>query len=167
MGSGGTSTNTKLTLAANGNSTITNTNLTFNLNTTTNVGANAGNQLNLGNTTINFANSTLTLNMVGGTIVAPDTAYVLITDANGFTNSGLTLNGNIITGCLSIAGNTFFGASGSNGMTGGFYDGSYLFLADGGTEIEVEVVPEPGTWAMMVGGLGLLFFWQRRRSTRN
>jgi hypothetical protein len=31
-------------------------------------------------------------------------------------------------------------------------------------DIEVEVVPEPSTWAMMIGGLAALVFWQRRKS---
>jgi hypothetical protein len=28
----------------------------------------------------------------------------------------------------------------------------------------VDVVPEPSTWAMLLGGLGLLAFWHRRVS---
>ena len=163
VGSGGTDTTSKLTLAASGASTINNANLTFNLSTTT---LGQANVLALGATPMSFlnGNTTLTLNLVGNNIIAADTAYVLITDSNGF--QGLTTSGpnNIITGGLSIAGTSFFGASaGNNGLTTGFYNGSYLFLADGGTEIEVEVVPEPSTWAMIIGGLGVLVFWQRRR----
>jgi fibronectin-binding autotransporter adhesin len=155
----GLDTSSKLQLSATGASTISNANLTFNLSTT----STAANQLNLGNTGITFSNTTLTLNMTGGQVVAPDTAYVLITDANGFAGSGITTDANgVITGGLSIAANSFFGSE-SNGFSSGFYSGSYLFIGDGGTEIEVEVVPEPGTWALMLGGLGVLFFWQRRR----
>ncbi len=48
-------------------------------------------------------------------------------------------------------------------------NGSYLFLYQNSTtgqdNIEVEVVPEPGTWAMILGGLGMLLFWQRRRKS--
>jgi hypothetical protein len=156
----GTDTSSKLTLTALGASTISNANLTFNLSTT----STAANQLNLGNTGITFSNSTLTLNMTGGQIVAADTAYVLITDANGFANSGLTIGNNgIITGGLSLAMNSFFGTE-TNGISSGFYNGSYLFV--NGDSIEVEVVPEPGTWALMLGGLGVLFFWQRRRKAQ-
>ena len=158
----GIDTTSKLFLSANNASTISNANLAFNLSTT-NTNANL---LNLGNTPVTFSNTTLSLNMVGGTIVSPDTSYVLLSDANGFTNSGLTITNGIITGGLSIAANSFFGAEGANGQTTGFYNGSYLFLTDGGDEIAVEVVPEPGTWAMMVGGIAVLFFWQRRRSSR-
>ncbi len=32
--------------------------------------------------------------------------------------------------------------------------------------IEVEVIPEPGTWAMIVGGLAMLVLWQRRNNKR-
>ena len=43
---------------------------------------------------------------------------------------------------------------------------SYLYLTDGGDEIAVEVVPEPGTWALMFGGLVFLTFWQRRKNAK-
>ncbi len=39
------------------------------------------------------------------------------------------------------------------------YYGMKLYLYNG----QLEVVPEPGTWALMVGGLGVLLFVQRRR----
>jgi len=47
----------------------------------------------------------------------------------------------------------------------GFYAPSYLFLVNNGgvDDIDVEVVPEPGTWAMMLGGLAMLIVWQRRK----
>ena len=149
-----------------GGSTISGANLVFNLNSMTNMGTNAGNQLNLGATAdIAFSNTTLTLNLTNSSIVAPNTPYVLITDSAGFNpaTDGLTIGSNgQITGGLSIAANTFFGTP-SNGYTTGFYNGSYLFLTDGGTEIDVEVVPEPSTWAMILGGLALLILIQRRK----
>jgi hypothetical protein len=40
------------------------------------------------------------------------------------------------------------------------YPAPALYLYNG----DLEVVPEPGTWAMMLGGLALLVFIQRRRS---
>jgi hypothetical protein len=47
-----------------------------------------------------------------------------------------------------------------------WYSNSYVFLVNSGgvDDIEVEVVPEPSTWAMMLGGLGLLLCWQRRKN---
>ena len=43
---------------------------------------------------------------------------------------------------------------------GGFYYATRIYLYNG----NLEVVPEPGTWALMIGGLALLIFLQRRRS---
>jgi hypothetical protein len=54
-----------------------------------------------------------------------------------------------------------------SGLSTTYYgNGSYLFISEsnGVDDIDVEVVPEPGTWAMMLGGLALLVFIQRRRS---
>ncbi len=142
-------------------STIHNANLVFNLATN----GLSNNVLNLGSTDVNLGSTTLTLNLQGGNIVATGTQYDLINDAGGF--SGLTtkmVDGqDVITGGVSIANSTFFGTPNANGYTTGFYNGSYLFLTDGGDQIDVEVVPEPGTWAMMLGGLALLVFIQRRR----
>jgi autotransporter-associated beta strand protein len=154
-----------LTLTDAGSSTITNTNLVFNLNSMTNTGPTAGNQLNLGSTSdITFSNSTLTLNLTGASLVAADTSYVLITDSNGFNpaTDGLTITNGVITGGLSIASNAFFGTP-TNGYTTGFYNGSYLYVS--GDSIDVMVVPEPSTWAVMIGGLALLILVQRRRNS--
>ncbi len=142
------------------NGTITNTNLTFNLDSAS---TNA-NVLDLGSTNVAFSGSTLTLNLLGSSIIKPDTAYILITDSAGFNSAtdGLMFgsDGQIISG-LSLAGASF-GPS-HNGFATGFYQGSYLFVS--GDNIEVEVVPEPGTWALVLGGLCALVFLQRRRSS--
>jgi len=58
------------------------------------VGITAGNELNPRRHTSYLHNTTLTLNLTGSSIIAPNTAYVLITDSNGFANSGLTLGAN-------------------------------------------------------------------------
>jgi fibronectin-binding autotransporter adhesin len=58
-----------------------------------------------------------------------------------------------------------FGADGVSALANtttadpGYYQ-PYLYLAGG----DLEVVPEPETWALMLGGFGLLVLWQRRRS---
>jgi hypothetical protein len=60
-----------------------------------------------------------------------------------------------VTLALTGLANTWYGAH------------SELFLyqnsGTGADDIEVEVVPEPGTWALMLGGLVTLIFWQRSR----
>ena len=71
--------------------------------------------------------------------------------------------GQIISG-LSIADSGDFGAS-ANGYTAGFYDGSYLFIS--GDNIDVDVVPEPSTYALLLGGLTVLAWLRRRRSSPN
>jgi fibronectin-binding autotransporter adhesin len=159
-----------LTLTDAGGSTITNTNLVFNLNTATNTGSNAGNQLNVGTTGITFSGSSLTLNLVGSTVIAANTPYVLLAGTGGNGDgtlagsqySGLgtsgTVNGNLVLTGLTL---NFTGSE-----PPAWYSNSYVFLVNSGgvDDIEVEVVPEPSTWAMMLGGLGLLLCWQRRKN---
>ena len=56
-----------------------------------------------------------------------------------------------------------FGANGVTALTpgnGGIYNAPVLYLENG----NLEVVPEPGTWALMIGGLALLVVIQRRRN---
>jgi autotransporter-associated beta strand protein len=153
-------------------STIQNTNLVFNLDSTT---AGAANKLSVGNTRIAFnvtsgvADTTLTLNIQGNSIIQANTAYILVAGtAGGSANGGLgQYSGFTISGPNNeISGLTLsFGGS----QPPAWYADSYLFLVNNGSnvdDIEVEVVPEPGTWAMMLGGLALLVVIQRRRATQ-
>jgi hypothetical protein len=90
---------------------------------------------------------------------------VLMTDSAGFAGLNLAQGTDgVITSGLTILPNAYFGAQNGSGQTSGFYSNSVLLVTDGGTEIEIEVVPEPGTWAMMLGGLAMLVVWQRRKS---
>jgi hypothetical protein len=163
VGAGGNDTTGGLTLAASGASDITNANLTFNLNSAI---AGQANLLDLDGTPVTLSGSTLTLNLIGTNVIAPGTTYVLIRDSAGF--AGLNVpqgQDGMITSGLSIATSTYFGASlGNGGYTTGLYPNSFLVVTDGGTEIEVEVVPEPSTWALILGGLAALVFGQRRKS---
>jgi hypothetical protein len=172
----GADTFSKLDLIAGGTGTMiggVNVNGQFSgANLTLNLAAagTSANVLELGSTSPNFSSTTLTLNQIGSGIITPGTSYTLITDTAGFNSAsdGLTTttlpNGQMmITSGLSIAGSTYFGAS-TGGYTGGFYSGSYLYIDSTGDDIDVEVVPEPGTWALMLGGLAMLFVIQRRRN---
>ncbi len=72
----------------------------------------------------------------------------------------------ITGGSANGSGNLVLGLT---GLPSDYYgNGSYLFLYQNSTtgvdDIEVEVVPEPGTWALMLGGLAFLIVWQRRKS---
>jgi len=164
VGAGGSDTTSNLTLAAMGASTIANANLTFNLNTAV---AGQANQLDVGTTGITFgSNVALTLNLVGANIITANTPYVLIAG----TGSGAGLNSSQFLGLTSsgtINGNTIlsnFTLSFTGSQPPSWYSNSYVFLSANGQDIEVEVVPEPGTWALILGGFGVLFFWQRRKA---
>lgn len=152
--------------------TLSGANLTFNLDSAS---AHA-NLLDLGSTNVTFSSTTLTLNLLGTNVIAPYSPYTLITDAVGFnsvtdglTTQSETINGvtyNVITGGLNIASSTYFGAS-VNGFTTGVYPNSFLYIDSTGDNIDVMVVPEPSTWAMMLGGFCVLVFLQRRKAVRS
>jgi fibronectin-binding autotransporter adhesin len=85
----------------------------------------------------------------------------LLTDNNLY--SGLMTSGGVVGGVLqngyvttplTIGGTV---PAGENALVG--FNADRLYLYNG----QLEVVPEPGTWALMLGGLTLLVFVQRRR----
>jgi autotransporter-associated beta strand protein len=165
------------------NSTIANANLTFNLNTDTTT----NNQLLVGNTGIAFGSAvTLTLNLQGSTPVTNVPYFVLIAGTAGTSGAGqlgsqytglslgtsIAADGGTLTqilnssvggsGNLVLALNTTSYSPGSAGFYGG-QGGLYLFQTSGGID-DIVVIPEPSTWAMMLGGLAVLIFWQRRKN---
>jgi len=182
---GDLNTTSVMTLKATGASSIGSANLVFNLSANT---AGQGNQLSVGATAIAFntvgsLNTTLTLNLQGADIIASGTDYILVagTTASGGSGqlgsqyAGLDLGTSVVLGSgiteTQIL-NSNYGGSGSLNLSFGSANSYYgtnstLFLYQntntGVDDIEVEVVPEPGTWAMMLGGLVLLIFIQRSR----
>jgi len=159
-------TTSVLTMTSTGTTTFGATsNLVFNLNAAT---AGQGNELQTGPTSsvILTGGMTFTLNLLpatGGPIVPDPTQYVLMVGTTGsglggtsFFGSGVTDTGGVLSG-LTLVINS------SQGL--GYYANSYLKLV--GTNIDVEVVPEPGTWALMLGGLALMVVFQRSRRSKN
>jgi fibronectin-binding autotransporter adhesin len=188
-----TNTTNNLTMIASAASTISNANLVFNLNSAQNTGSGSGNELIVGATNITFntvgaINTTLTINNItGSTVISGYTPYVLIagtgTTGTTATNSTPMATTGQYTGLATFLNSQGLQQIENTGTMGGLdlafansainaYYGanSYLFLSEGTSngvafdDIDVEVVPEPSTWAMMIGGLGLLVMYQRRKN---
>jgi hypothetical protein len=99
--------------------------------------------------TLNGANTLTGLTQATGT----STANANLADYVAYTAMGSVLD----TESFSISGLTSTGSvTGGVGLAG-------FQLVDNGSG--VSVVPEPSTWAMMLGGLGMLVFYVRRKST--
>jgi hypothetical protein len=167
-GAGGLATTGSLTLATTGTTTFSNASLTFNLSGTT---LGQSNEVNLGSTgSVMFGSgTTLTFNLVGtgaSNPIAAGTDYILFTAASAgqYGDLNLTLSGT--TNVISNFNIVFTGSTGSQ-TNQQYYGNSYIFLAAGTGNIEIAVIPEPGTWALMLGGLALLVLYQRSRRSKN
>jgi len=92
-------------------------------------------------------------NILGLAVTLQDSTFAVIgTDnspSNGFTFSGLS-SGNYSLSVLGLA----------NGLGGGFYAGGFV------ANTAPVAVPEPGTYALMMFGLGLVGFVVARRKSR-
>ena len=75
--------------------------------------------------------------------------------AIGNADNLVAANGLIVGGLQLLTANT------PGNFFADWYGGSQLYLV--GDDIDVEVIPEPGTWAMMLSGLALLLVLQRRK----
>jgi fibronectin-binding autotransporter adhesin len=164
-----------------GTSTIADANLTFNLDAK----STASNQLSVGATNIAFGTDAtgsvkFTLNLENEpAIVANGTTYTLIAGTGSTSTTigastgqytGLTLGATTTVGGVTetiITGGNLQLAFGSSIDNTYYGSGSYLVLYQNATgnidDIDVVVVPEPGTWALMLGGLALLVVVQRAR----
>jgi autotransporter-associated beta strand protein len=130
----------------------------------------------LGDLTLASGSSTLTLGATGSIIDFADSSSDTWTGAlaiNDWNGNGAALGGGgsdqIFIGSSAdlsqaqLAEVTFINPT-VNGVTYNQTSGA-LQLADG--EL-VAAVPEPGAWAMVIGGMGVLAVWQRsRRGRRN
>jgi autotransporter-associated beta strand protein len=120
--------------------------LTFNLD-----GGGASDLLAIGGSlTLDSGNTdTLTLNLLNfGSVTTPETFTIA------------TYNG-------SVGGATFGAGNANVIVNGGTLQSVNYDVTDGSlSAITVTVVPEPGTWASLIGGLGILVVWQRSRRRR-
>ncbi len=88
-------------------------------------------------------------------------SFNLVT-TGGFDQNGVVLGigsagtGNTVLNSLNL---TMYDANGVDITATANYTHLQLYLYNG----QLEIVPEPGTWALMLAGLGVLVFWQRRK----
>jgi len=165
-GAGGTSTTGSMTLTATGTTSFSNANLVFNLSSTS---LGQSTTLDVGSTpSVLFSNTTLTLDLVGAGIIPNTTQYTLLTSsltgsgAGGSVFGGITVDGSGVISGLTVVFND------SSGNPTSYYSPSYLKLVSNGSgyNIDIEVVPEPETWALIIGGMTLIALcqWRRTRS---
>jgi autotransporter-associated beta strand protein len=160
-GTGGTDTTGIMTLTSTSAATFNNANLVFNLNAAT---PGQSNELVLGATpSILFTTTSLTLNLQNSGIIPDGTQFTLLTS----TGTGTGIGGSIFGGDITYNSSTgVISGLSLNDPSG--YGNSYLKLvADGGgydiDVITVASVPEPATWLLLFGGLGLLGFCRFRK----
>jgi hypothetical protein len=126
-----------------------------------------GTQINVGSSAVAFGTGmTLTLNLIGSDtnlISSTSNDYILFAGSGTYSGLNTDSNGHITNfSNLVLNGNTFGVANQTQ------YAGSYLYL--NGTNIDVvlaSAVPEPGTWALTLGGLALLLVYQCSRRSKN
>ncbi len=133
------------TLTLSGNLTLNNSSansLVFDLGA-----GNTSDKVTVGTTlTLNSQNfASFAFNTSGVGVTDPSGTYLLFTSANNILGAG-TLG--------TMSSTTLF--SGYNSTLSIDGTGKNLILT-------VAVVPEPGTWALMFGGLAALIVWQRRK----
>jgi len=121
-----------------------------------------GDQLavNSGNVSLNDANLNLTLGSAMNNPALINTFYAIIVGGAGSTGSGSDVFGSY--NGTAIVGNTF--------ITSGGWQFNILYAENatgtgGGNDVVLELtaIPEPGTWATMLSGFGMLLFVQRMR----
>jgi len=148
------------TLTANGNVTLSgSTNFNIRLGFTSGT---TGDQLavNSGNVSLNDANLNLTLGSAMNNPALINTFYAIIVGGAGSTGSGSDVFGSY--NGTAIVDNTF--------ITSGGWQFNILYAENatgtgGGNDVVLELtaIPEPGTWATMLSGFGMLLVVQRLR----
>ncbi len=138
-----------------------------------------------GSSTLNFTGSdSVTIqDLTGGALhLNLASPYLLVEASSNGAYTGLVTDSSLLPGgTLSLNGNGYVVGVGTsttnytplvinqtdangNPLTGNnAYPSLVLYLDNG----QLDVVPEPGTWALMIGGLALLIVIQRRRNKVN
>ncbi len=132
------------------------------------------------NVTFDTAGAPININLVDLALYAPgqDTLqlryqnpYLLVSASSNLsynlvTTGGYDQNGFVLgigsgpgSGVLNTFNLTMYDVNGNDITTSANYYGMKLYLYNG----QLEVVPEPGTWALIIGGLAALVLIQRRR----
>jgi hypothetical protein len=122
----------------------------------------AGDQLAVtsGNLVLNNSFLQIVLGTAASNLGAIDTLYVIVNGgasgtsgatADSFSNTTFTGGKYVYTNSIGDTFDVFYGVNAAN--------------TTGGNDIDVELVavPEPGTWASLLGGIGLLVVGQRSR----
>jgi autotransporter-associated beta strand protein len=128
---------------------------------------------NLGSNSVTFAaNSTLSLNYdaLGGNIdqlftngsLSIDSTDTLVVDllSNGYAGE------QIIFAYAASASATTFGTVNLTGANASGLTGTVSVVGGDEEELTLGAIPEPGTWAMLLSGVGMLIAYQRRRGSR-
>jgi len=132
----------------------------------------AGQTESLGDLTVGTGSSVLTLGATGSILDFADsssdnwTGTLAIDDWNGNSAGGGSDQVNFTADDLApgqLADITFVDPT-VNGVAFPSSSFAAVQLADG--EIVAAAIPEPGTWATLLGGLGMAMVWQRSRRRR-
>jgi hypothetical protein len=95
---------------------------------------------------------------------ALDTLYVIVnggagstsgSDTDSFSNAPFNGTNYVYTNPGGFVFDVFYGVNSTNTTSGNDID------------VELIAVPEPGTWASLLGGIGMLLAWQRSRRRRS
>jgi hypothetical protein len=143
---------------------LTSANLTFALGSGN---ATGGSQVivtgGVANTIAFNGTSTVTINDLVDTHLTLNQEYVLI-DGDNTTYTGLEFGATSSLGKQIIGGLTLLAPNTAGNFFSEWYGSSQLYLV--GDNIEIDAVPEPSVWGMILGGMAGLIFIQRCRRSR-
>lgn len=141
-----------ISLGNSGGLTLTNANLDFDLSSSAAIAGNGTNDL----ISLSLTPGTGT----GGALLLSNTANFTFNELNSSLAMGTAYT--LISGANSVSGfnPAQWTTSFVNGTT---YIPTYQTTADG-LQVTFAAVPEPGTWAMMLSGFGMLVVLRRRRN---